>query len=113
MNHYINAKLVSWRKISVIIFTSIPRPNSIYASIYKNRVLYKKEKISRINSINHLYLFDLSCIWSEIGLTDRCSGNSQLGTIYGARSYGRLDNARVNSLLLGRSNDYRGDCDDN
>ena len=60
MNHYINAKLVSWRKISVILFTNIPRPNSIYASIYKNGLLYKKEKISRINSINQLYLFDIS-----------------------------------------------------
>ena len=60
MSSYLKAKLVSWRKISVTIFTSIPRPETVYVSIFKNEKLLKKESISRLNSINRLYLFDVS-----------------------------------------------------
>ena len=60
MNVYLKAKLVSWRKISVIIFTSIPRPETINATLYKNEKILKKFHFTRINSINNLYLFDLS-----------------------------------------------------
>ena len=59
MNNYLKAKLVSWRKINVIAFTDIPRPNSITVNLYKNGKLYKSEKVSRLNSINHLYFFDI------------------------------------------------------
>ena len=60
MNNYLKAKLVSWRKINVIAFTDIPRPNSVTVNLYKNGKLYKSDKVSRLNSINHLYFFDIS-----------------------------------------------------
>ena len=60
--HYLKAKLTSWRKINVVLFTDIPRPNSVYITLYKNGKFYKKEKISRINSIVQLYFFDISLI---------------------------------------------------
>ena len=60
MNSYLKAKLVSWRKISVIVFTNIPRPESINLILYKNGAVYKKERINKVNSVNNLYLFDMS-----------------------------------------------------
>ena len=60
MNNYLKAKLVSWRRINIILFTSIPRPNSITITIYKNGKIHKQEKISRLNSINQLYFFDVN-----------------------------------------------------
>ncbi len=60
INSYLKAKLVSWRKISVTIFTNIPRPEAVNVYIYKNEKLLKKESITRLNSINRLYLFDIS-----------------------------------------------------
>ena len=60
MNNYLKAKLVSWRKINVVIFTDIPRPSVINYTLYKNDVVYKKDKVSRLNSINQLYFFDIS-----------------------------------------------------
>ena len=58
--YYLKAKLTSWRKISVVLFTDIPRASSIDISLYKNGKLFKKEKISHINSILQLYFFDIS-----------------------------------------------------
>ena len=58
--HYLKAKLTSWRKINVVLFTDIPRPSSVDITLYKNGKFYKKEKISRINSIVQLYFFDIS-----------------------------------------------------
>ena len=58
--YYLKAKLTSWRKINVVLFTDIPRPNSVDITLYKNGKFYKKEKISRINSIVQLYFFDIS-----------------------------------------------------
>ena len=60
MNNYLKAKLVSWRKINVVLFTDIPRPIVLNVTLYKNDVVYKKEKITRLNSINQLYFFDIS-----------------------------------------------------
>ena len=60
MNNYIKAKLVSWRRINVIVFTDIPRPNAVYYTLYKNDVVYKKDKVSRLNSVNQLYFFDIT-----------------------------------------------------
>ena len=60
MNSYLTAKLVSWRKISVSLFTNIPRPEAVHVNLYKNEKLYKKFSITKLNSINRLYLFDLS-----------------------------------------------------
>ena len=58
--YYLKAKLTSWRKINVVLFTDIPRPSSIDITLYKNGKILKKEKISRINSIVQLYFFDIS-----------------------------------------------------
>lgn len=60
MSSFIKAKLVSWKKINVMVFTDIPRPNAVNVTIYKNFKFYKKESISKINSIYHLYFFDIS-----------------------------------------------------
>ena len=59
MNNYLKAKLVSWRKINVILFTDIPRPNSITVTLYKNDQVYKVEKFSKFHSVNQLYFFDI------------------------------------------------------
>ena len=60
MKSYIKAKLISWRKINVIVFTNIPRPESINLLLYKNGKLYKKDRINRVNSMNNLYMFDMN-----------------------------------------------------
>ena len=71
-NSFLKAKLVSWRKIHVILFTDIPRPNQITVTIYKNSKIYKKESITKINSFLHLYFFDVSLDEDyELGATYR------------------------------------------
>ena len=60
MSSFLKAKLVSWKKINVMVFTDIPRPNAINVTIYKNNKFYKKESISKINSVFRLYFFDIS-----------------------------------------------------
>ena len=60
MTSYVRAKLVSWRKINVLLFTDIPRPESVKIVLYKNDKLYRKESISRLNSFNRVYFFDIS-----------------------------------------------------
>ena len=59
MVNYLKAKLVSWRKIHIVLFTDIPRPNSVTITLYKNDKVYKVDKISKIHSMNQLYLFDI------------------------------------------------------
>ena len=60
MSNFLNAKLVSWRKINVVIFTDIPRPNNLCVTLFKNNQVYKKETVSKLNSILHQYFFDIS-----------------------------------------------------
>ena len=60
MTSYLRAKLVGWRKINVLLFTDIPRPESIRIALYKNDIVIKKENISRLNSFNRVYFFDVS-----------------------------------------------------
>ena len=60
MINYLKAKLLSWRKINVVIFTDIPRPNSATVTIFKNDKVYKVEKISKFHSVNQLYFFDVN-----------------------------------------------------
>ena len=60
MINYLKAKLLSWRKINVVIFTDIPRPNSVTVTIFKNDKVYKVEKISKFHSVNQLYFFDVN-----------------------------------------------------
>ena len=59
MINYLKAKLLSWRKINIVLFTDIPRPNSITITLFKNDKFYKSEKISKIHSVNQLYFFDM------------------------------------------------------
>ena len=60
MNTYVKARLVSWRRINVIVFTDIPRPNSIKVTIYKNGKALKTDTISKVNSTNIVYFFDIA-----------------------------------------------------
>ena len=60
MASYLKAKLVSWHKISVILFTDVPRPEYFKVIIYKNNKIVKKVNITRINSMNRVYVFDIS-----------------------------------------------------
>ena len=60
METYIKAKLVSWRRVNVIVFTDIPRPNSLKVSLYKNDKLVKTDNISKLHSINIVYFFDVA-----------------------------------------------------
>ena len=57
---FLKAKLVSWRKIHIILFTDIPRPNNIQITIFKNSKVYKKETINKIHSFLQVYFFDVS-----------------------------------------------------
>ena len=59
MIKYLKAKLISWRKINIVLFTDIPRPNSTTVTLYKNDKVYKVDKISKFHSVNQLYLFDI------------------------------------------------------
>ena len=59
MKTYIRAKLVNWRKINVIVFTDIPRPESIQVVVYKNDRAIKRVTISKVSSINIVYFFDV------------------------------------------------------
>ena len=58
--YYLKAKLTSWRKINVVLFTDIPRPSSVNITLYKNNKIYKSEKVSRVNSVVQLYFFDIN-----------------------------------------------------
>ena len=60
MDSYLKAKLVSWRKISVILFTNAPRPENVKVSLFKNEKCLKRETLSRLTSFNSLYIFDMS-----------------------------------------------------
>ena len=60
MNTYVKARLVSWRRINVIVFTDIPRPNSIKVTVYKNGKALKTDTISKVNSTNIVYFFDIA-----------------------------------------------------
>ena len=57
---YLRAKLINWRKINVIVFTDIPRPESIKVLLYKNNKVIKKETISKLHSTNIVYFFDIA-----------------------------------------------------
>ena len=59
MTSYLKAKLTSWRKINVLVFTDVPRTESTRVVLYKNDTIIKKETITKLNSINHVYFFDV------------------------------------------------------
>ena len=60
MNTYVKARLVSWRRINVIVFTDIPRPSSIKVTVYKNDKAIKVDTVSKVNSVNIVYFFDIA-----------------------------------------------------
>ena len=60
MNTYLRAKLISWRKINVIVFTDIPRPETLRVALYKNDKIIKKENITKLHSTNIVYFFDIN-----------------------------------------------------
>ena len=57
---YLRAKLINWRKINVIVFTDIPRPESLKVLLYKNNKIVKKETITKLHSTNIVYFFDIN-----------------------------------------------------
>jgi len=59
MVSYLKAKLFSWRRINVILFTDIPRPEKLKVSLYKEDQLVKKET-THFTSINNIYIFDIN-----------------------------------------------------
>ena len=72
MKTYVRAKLIGWRKINVIVFTDIPRPESIKVIVYKNDQKIKTVTISKLTSINIVYFFDITLDEDyELGATYR------------------------------------------
>ena len=59
MISYLKAKLTSFRKINVVIFTDIPRPERITFYLYKEGELVRKDVVTRFHSINNVNLFDI------------------------------------------------------
>ena len=59
MVSYLKAKLFSWRRINVVLFTDIPRPEKLKVSLYKEDKLIKKET-THFTSINNIYIFDIN-----------------------------------------------------
>ena len=59
MVSYLKAKLTSWKRINVVLFTDIPRPEKLYFSLYKENKLVKKETVNHLTSVNSLYFFDI------------------------------------------------------
>ena len=59
MVSYLKAKLFSWRRINVVLFTDIPRPEKLKVSLYKEDLLVKKET-AHFTSINNIYIFDIN-----------------------------------------------------
>ena len=59
MVSYLRAKLFSWRRINVVLFTDIPRPEKLKVSLYKEDQLVKKET-AHFTSINNIYIFDIN-----------------------------------------------------
>ena len=59
MVSYLKAKLFSWRRINIVLFTDIPRPDKLKVSLYKEDKLIKKET-THFTSINNIYIFDIN-----------------------------------------------------
>lgn len=62
MISYLKAKLTSWKRINVVLFTDIPRPEKLYFSLFKEERLIKRETVNHLTSVNSLYFFD---IWMD------------------------------------------------
>ena len=60
MVSYLKAKLVSWKRINIMMFTDVSRPEKITISLYKDEKVIKKETVTHFTSINNIYLLDIS-----------------------------------------------------
>jgi len=60
MVNYLKAKLTSWKRINIVLFTDMPRPEKLSISLFKEEKLIKKVSNAHFTSINNLYITDLS-----------------------------------------------------
>ena len=59
MVSYLKAKLTSWKRINIVLFTDMPRPEKLSISLFKEEKLIKKIVSSHFTSINNLYVTDI------------------------------------------------------
>ena len=59
MVSYLKAKLTSWKRINIVLFTDMPRPEKLSISLFKEEKLIKKFETSHFTSINSLYITDI------------------------------------------------------
>lgn len=59
MVSYLKAKLTSWKRINIVLFTDMPRPEKLTISLFKEEKLIKKIVSSHFTSINNLYVTDI------------------------------------------------------
>ena len=75
MVSYLKAKLTSWKRINIVLFTDMPRPEKLSISLFKEEKLIKKIVSSHFTSINNLYVTDILLDedyelgnWAEVAL---------------------------------------------
>ena len=59
MVSYLKAKLTAWKRINIVLFTDMPRPEKLSISLFKEEKLVKKLTNAHFTSINNLYITDL------------------------------------------------------
>ena len=59
MVSYLKAKLTAWKRINIVLFTDMPRPEKLAISLFKEEKLIKKLTNAHFTSINNLYITDL------------------------------------------------------
>ena len=59
MVSYLKAKLTAWKRINIVLFTDMPRPEKLSISFFKEEKLIKKVTNAHFTSINNLYITDL------------------------------------------------------
>ena len=59
MVSYLKAKLTAWKRINIVLFTDMPRPEKLSISLFKEEKLIKKVTNAHFTSINNLYITDL------------------------------------------------------
>ena len=59
MVSYLKAKLTSWKRINIVLFTDMPRPEKLSISLFQEEKLIKKIVSSHFTSINNLYVTDI------------------------------------------------------
>ena len=59
MVSYLKAKLTAWKRINIVLFTDMPRPEKLAISLFEEEKLIKKLTNAHFTSINNLYITDL------------------------------------------------------